>query len=111
MMLRLYRAQRRRIARQERKERDAETRQRLRIVLLLDQDNTPTQIHQSTGAARSTVYRVAGRFIEAGEDGLRDRRPEVAPVKVTVGSTLATATAMLSLPLPPSSSSMVTLTS
>lgn len=85
MMLRLYRAQRRRIARQERKERDAETRQRLRIVLLLDEEHTPTQIHQSTGAARSTVYRVAGRFIEAGEDGLRDRRPEVAPVKVTEG--------------------------
>jgi transposase len=44
---------------------------------------TPTQINRSIGAARSTVYRVADRFETHGEDGLRDRRNEVAPVKLT----------------------------
>lgn len=83
MMLRLYRAQRRRIAKLERRERDAEARQRLRIVLMLDEKQTPTQIHKSTGAARSTVYRVAGHFEAEGEGGLRNRRPEVLPSKVT----------------------------
>lgn len=82
-MIRLYRAQRRRIERLERKERDAEKRQRFRIILLLNEVQTPTEIHRGIGAARSTVYRVAKRFEGEGENGLRDRRDEVTAIKVT----------------------------
>ena len=83
MTVRLYRAQRRRIERLKRKERDADARQRYRIVLLLDRGMSPTEIHRRTGIARSTVYKVAKRFVEEGEYGLRDRRTEAPPVKVT----------------------------
>ena len=44
---------------------------------------SPTAIHRALGAARSTVYRVAARFLNGGENGLRDRRTAVAPYKVT----------------------------
>lgn len=83
MIVRLYRAQRKRIERIERKEREAETRQRYRIILLLDSNLSPTEINQHIGAARSTVYRVAKRFMEGGENALRNRRAEVPPNKVT----------------------------
>jgi transposase len=83
MMVRLYRAQRRRIARIERKEREAETRQRYRIILLLDRGFSPTEVNRQIGAARSTVYRVAKRFAQGGENALRNRRTEVPPNKVT----------------------------
>jgi transposase len=64
------------------RERDAETRQRCRIVLGLNQGLGPTELHRRLGAARSTIYRVERRFIEEGENGLRDRRAEVPPWKV-----------------------------
>lgn len=83
MTIRLYRAQRRRIEHLKRKERDADARQRYRIVLLLDQGMSPTEIYRRIGAARSTVYKVANRFVAEGEYGLRDRRSEAPPVKVT----------------------------
>lgn len=44
---------------------------------------TPMEIHQTLGAARSTVYRVAQRFLEGGENALRSQRHAVAPYKVT----------------------------
>ncbi len=81
--VRLYRAQRRRIERWAKKERDAATRRRLRIILDLDEGFSPTQVSRRLGAARSTVYRAARCFAEEGENGLRDRRPEVTPWKVT----------------------------
>lgn len=84
-MVQLYRAQRRRIERLARRERDAEARQRYQIVLALNQGLGPTEIHRRLGAARSTVYRVERRFTEEGENGLRDRRAEVAPWKVDEG--------------------------
>lgn len=83
MIIRLYRAQRRRIERIERKERDAETRQRYRIILLLHDNLSPTEINRHIGAARSTVYRVARKFVEGGEHALQSRRAEVPPNKVT----------------------------
>lgn len=83
MTIRLYRAQRRRLQRLERKERDAEVRQRYTIVLASDRGESPTEIHARTGAARSTVYRVRARFLAEGEDGLRNRRVEMPPRKVT----------------------------
>jgi transposase len=79
----LYRAQRRRLHRLSVKERDAEAKQRYLIILALDKGMTPTEIHTALGAARSTVYRVAKRFLKDGEDGLRSRRHEVPASKVT----------------------------
>lgn len=79
----LYRAQRRRLHRLSVKERDAEAKQRYLIVLALDKKKTPTEIHEALGPARSTVYRVAERFEAHGEIGLRNRRRENPPVKVT----------------------------
>ena len=83
MVIRLYRTQRRRIERLERKERDAEMRQRYRIILCLHKKMTPTQIHRFIGAARSTVHRVRNRFLMLGERGLRNRRAEQPLRKVT----------------------------
>lgn len=82
-LLRLTRPQRRRLERAASKERDAEARQRYRIILSLDRELSPTEIHELLGAARSTVYRVVGRFRLDGEEGLRSVRHEVAPVKLT----------------------------
>lgn len=81
--IKLYRAQRRRLERLVVQERDAELRQRYRIVLALDKKMSPTMIHGVQGAARSTIYRVARKFLADGEEGLRDRRCERIPVKVT----------------------------
>lgn len=83
MNLHLFRSQRRRLERLATKERDAEVRQRYRIVLDLDRGMTPTEIHGALGCARSSVYRVGERFLRDGEFGLRNRRKEVAPYKVT----------------------------
>lgn len=83
MNLHLYRGQRRRLERLATKERDAEVRQRYRIVLALDRKMTPTEIHRVLGCARSSVYRVGERFIRDGESGLRNHRKDVPPVKVT----------------------------
>lgn len=83
MTIQLYRARRRRIERLVRKERDAEQRQRYRVVLLLGEGHSPTEVHRRTGAARSTIYRIQKRFLEEGENGLRDRRVEAPPIKLT----------------------------
>ena len=83
MTLTLYRAGRRRLQRCERKEKDAEVRQRYRIVLLSASGNTPMEIHRMTGAARSTIYRTFDKFLAEGLSGLRNRRVEVAPTKIT----------------------------
>lgn len=83
MTIKLYRAQRRRLQQKERKERDAEVRQRYRIILLSGQGDKPTAIHRATGAARSTIYRTFGKFETEGVDGLRNRRVEVEATKVT----------------------------
>lgn len=83
MTVRLYRAQRRRLQRLVRKERDADQRQRYRVVLLLGEGLSPTEVRRRTGAARSTIYRIQERFVSEGENGLRDRRAEAPPVKLT----------------------------
>lgn len=81
--VRSYRAQRRRLQRLATREPEAEARQRYRIILCLDKGMSPTEIHRAQGAARSTVYRVGKRFLAEGEEGLRNRRLEVSPSKVT----------------------------
>lgn len=83
MIIRLYRGQRRLLEKWVRKERDAETRQRYQVVLLLGAGMSPTELHRSLGCARSTVYRIRKRFEAEGIAGLRDRRSENPPTKVT----------------------------
>lgn len=55
---------------------DARTRMRYLIVINLLDHGSPTQIARVLQVARSTVYRVAERFLAAGEAGLVDRREE-----------------------------------
>jgi len=81
--LTLPRQQRRHLARQAAKERHAEHRMRLLVIVGLAEGRTPTELHAHLGVARSTVYRVAERFSNEGIRGLRDRRPEVPARRVT----------------------------
>lgn len=83
MNLTVPRQQRRHLERQAAKERKAERRMRLLVIVGLGKDRTPTELHAYLGVARSTVYRVARRFAEEGVRGLRDRRPEVPARRVT----------------------------
>jgi transposase len=64
------------------RERDAEQRQRYRIVLCLTRSLPVNQIIEVLGAARSTIYRVAKRFRQERLRGLRDRRYEKEAQKV-----------------------------
>ena len=83
MKIHLHGGQCRLLERLARRDRDTEVRQRYLTVLALAKKMTPTEIEQTLGCARSTVYRVGKRFMEEGEHGLRNRRKEVPPVKVT----------------------------
>lgn len=83
IQLKLYRGQRRRLGRAAAKERDAEQRQRYLIILGVGKGQSPTELHRNLGAARSTVYRVIGKFMGHGEAALQSRRPWVAPFKLT----------------------------
>lgn len=83
MNLTLPRQQRRLLARQAAKERDAAHRMRLLVIVGLAKGTTPTELHAHLGIARSTVYRLAQRFLDEGVRGLRDRRPEVPARRVT----------------------------
>ena len=56
---------------------------RCRIVLLLAQDNTPTQVREKVGCVRSTVYTTLYRFEDEGMDGLGDKRLQPHPRKAT----------------------------
>jgi transposase len=55
---------------------EADLRTRYLVILNLDDGIGPTEIARRLRTARSTVYRVAARFREAGEAGLIDRREE-----------------------------------
>lgn len=55
---------------------DAALRTRYLIILNLEDGVSPTEISRRLKVARSTVYRVASRFLEQGEAGLIDRREE-----------------------------------
>jgi transposase len=63
--------------------RDAMERQRYQIVLALGEGQRPSELAAVLHCGRSTVYRVAARFIQEGIEGLRDRRHEALPRKVT----------------------------
>lgn len=65
-----------RLCRQLRKCRDAKLRTRYLVVINLANDRSAEQTAAAVQVARSTVYRIARRFREAGEAGLIDRREE-----------------------------------
>jgi len=66
----------RRLIEQLRACREAALRTRYLIILNLGDGLSPTETSRRLKVARSTVYRVAARFREAGEAGLVDRREE-----------------------------------
>jgi transposase len=79
----LRRQQRRRLEREAAREREAERKQRIRIVLCIGKGLAVTLVHETCGAARSTIYRVARRFLEDGESAFESHRREVPPRKLT----------------------------
>ena len=64
------------------KTRDAELRDRCRIVLLYHEGSGCNAISKTVGRAPATVIRVANRFMAEGEEGLEDRRKENGIPKV-----------------------------
>lgn len=57
---------------------------RCRIMLLLDEVRSPTDVERMVGCARSTVYMTMHRFREHGVLGLSDQRRHRQPIKATV---------------------------
>jgi transposase len=62
--------------------RDARLRTRYSIIINLCEGHSPSEISRMCHVSRSTVYRVARRFEQAGEAGLVDRREENGPRKL-----------------------------
>jgi transposase len=61
---------------------DGDFRLRCKIVLNLARGESSTTIHQVLGCSLSQVYRIAKRFVQAGEAGLADGREDNGEVKV-----------------------------
>ena len=61
---------------------DGELRIRMLIILNLADAISPTAVAKRLRVSRSTVYRVAKRFCDNGEDGLLDRREENGSTKL-----------------------------
>lgn len=62
---------------------DAELRMRCLIVINLVRGTSPSEVQRVLGCSRSSVYRVAHRFIDEGLAGLIDRREDNGEQKVT----------------------------
>jgi transposase len=65
-----------RLCRQLRKCRDSNLRTRYLVIINLANGRSPMQTAAAVQVCRSSVYRIARRFREAGEAGLIDRREE-----------------------------------
>ncbi len=78
----LSRKQRSRLAKTAKSCRDARLKTRYLIVVNLARGRAPARVARYLAVSRSTVYRVAKRFREAGEAGLIDRREENGQRKV-----------------------------
>ena len=72
----LTRWDKRRLRKRVRKCRDAALRTRYLIILNLAEGRSPTETARLLEVSRTNVYHVAGRFRQAGEAGLVDRREE-----------------------------------
>ena len=55
---------------------EAGLRSRYLVIVNLAEGRSPTQTAKALGMAKTTVYRVAGRFRKQGEVGLLDRRED-----------------------------------
>jgi putative transposase len=83
IMPKLRRSEKRRLEKRSRNCRDAKTRVRYLIVLNLAEGQSPTDTAHALRVSRSTVYRIAERFLQWGEVGLVDRREENGQEKLT----------------------------
>jgi len=79
----LSRADKRRLERRSHKCRDAELRVHYLIIINLAEGRSVADTAEALKIHRSTVYRVAARFREDGEDGLIDHREENGKAKLT----------------------------
>lgn len=86
IVIRLPRHVKRRLEREVRKTKDAEFRDRCRVVLLYNEGHRCNAIAGMLGRAPATVVRVANRFMAEGEEGLQDRRKENGVAKVDADS-------------------------
>jgi len=57
--------------------------QRCRIISLLAQGESPSQVQEKVGCVRSTVYMTLYRFWDEGIKGLLDKRLQRGPRKAT----------------------------
>jgi transposase len=79
----LSRADKRRLEKRCRKLKDGDLKSRYLIVLNLADGRSASDTAKALKVNRSTVYRVAARFREGGEDGLIDRREENGETKLS----------------------------
>jgi len=79
----LGRGQRRRMQTLLRKTKSRIEALRVRVLLLLHEQEPVAEVARRVGCVRATVYRTVYRFEELGEDGLVDRRAYRQPSKVT----------------------------
>jgi len=78
----LSRADKRRLEKRCRRLKDGDLKSRYLIVVNLVEGRSVSDTAQALKISRSTVYRVAARFREEGEDGLIDRREENGEAKL-----------------------------
>ena len=81
----LSRADKRRLEKRCRKLKDGDQKTRYLVILNLAEGRSVTDTAKALKVNRSTVYRVAGRFREEGEDGLIDHREENGETKLDDG--------------------------
>ena len=82
IVVRLARPVKRRLQRIVKETKEAELRDRCRVVLLYNEGFGSSAISEAVGRAPATVSRVVNRFLRDGEHGLEDRRKENGIPKV-----------------------------
>ena len=78
----MSRADKRRLEKRCRKLKDGDQKTRYLIILNLAEGRSVADTAKALKVSRSTVYRVAARFREEGEDGLIDHREENGETKL-----------------------------
>ena len=79
----LPRSQRRRMQKMYRKTKSRIEALRCRVLLLLHDGRSASEVAEVAGCVRATVYRTVYRFEDLGETGLHDQRQFREPTKVT----------------------------
>ena len=79
----LPRSQRRRMQKMYRKTKSRIEALRCRVLLLLHDGRSASEVVELAGCVRATVYRTVYRFEDLGEAGLHDRCQFREPTKVT----------------------------